>query len=174
MGCIRQIVNFMIQTKLGSQKKKKNSTQSTNSKKPTKLSGLGWIKLVLASWLHSWNLLSLNKRSRTQSHTWKLSLEREKKSTEVAKYKRMRMLQNICPSRWSKPRHNSLKLNCYCCCWVEFLFYCWRGKLVCAHSKKVNTHISLQVEAEAIILALNLLLSWMPHILQSKVTPKYS
>ena len=33
----------------------------------------------------------------------------------------------------------------------------WRGKLVCAHSKKANTHISLQVEAEAtIILALNI------------------
>ena len=28
----------------------------------------------------------------------------------------------------------------------------WRGKLVCAHSKNVNTHISLQFKAEAAII----------------------
>lgn len=52
------------------------------------------------------------------------------------------------PSRWSKPSHNSFKLNCDATVELSFssiyvFFRNWRGKLVFAKSKKVNTNVPL-------------------------------
>ena len=64
-------------------------------------------------------------------------------------------------SRWLKPRYNSFKLNCDAAVGLSYSSIAvvvrdWRGKLVFAHSKKVNTNVTLQAEADAIILALNI------------------
>ena len=68
-------------------------------------------------------------------------------------------------ARWCCPSQGMLKLNCDVA--VGDLSSCiaivvrdWRGKLVFAISKKVNTNILVQVEAKAILLAVHIALNF--------------
>ena len=68
-------------------------------------------------------------------------------------------------ARWSCPSQGMLKLNCDAA--IGDLSSCivivardWRGKLVFATSKKVNTNIPIQAEADAILLAVHIALNF--------------
>ena len=68
---------------------------------------------------------------------------------------------NRIQSAWSKPDKDTIKINVNIACNIEISSIAavardWRGKVVFACSKRVNTTFPLQVEAEAIIWALNL------------------
>ena len=68
-------------------------------------------------------------------------------------------------ARWCCPNQGMLKLNCDVA--IEDMSSCiaivakdWRGKLVFAISKKVNTNIPVQVETNAILLAVHVALNF--------------
>ena len=64
-------------------------------------------------------------------------------------------------SAWSKPDRDTIKINVDAACNIESSSIAtvardWRGEVVFACSKRVNTTLPLQAKAEAIIWALNL------------------
>uniref|UniRef100_A0A2N9F3J3 RNase H type-1 domain-containing protein n=1 Tax=Fagus sylvatica TaxID=28930 RepID=A0A2N9F3J3_FAGSY len=61
--------------------------------------------------------------------------------------------------KWSLPNQGSLKINCHVavgrsCAFIAVVVRNWRGSMVFALSKKVNTNVLVQAEAEAILWAL--------------------
>ena len=87
-------------------------------------------------------------------------------SRSVAEFRKvldisMRPSSNRIQSAWSKPDRDTIKINVDVACNIESSSIAavasdWRGEVVFAFSKRVNTTLPLQVEAEAIIWALNL------------------
>ena len=86
-------------------------------------------------------------------------------SRSVAEFKvldiPMGLTSNMIQSAWSKPDRDTIKINVDVACNIESSSIAavdrdWRGEMVFAYSKRVNTTLPLQAEAEAIIWALNL------------------